>query len=463
MLQIALRILGNLDPMSKLYIRKRYFLYLGMLFFIHNLYCQNIISREHGEVFSSDLNQIPFLSFNSQDTERAVLKLIGDARESIAISLYGLENEAITEALIEAYHLRGVNVRLSSEFDSASSPSWQKLVRYGLPVRFGNAGGIMHNKYMVIDRKYVLTGSTNLTKGLHKNYNHTLVLKSPSLAREYLQDFEIQVAGYYGTTKDEAYDRIIGGLEEESHELHWDMQKHNFGTSTVRAYFTPYKDSFPEYTSNPGDLIEGREDLRLALCEETCLEAFSGSRGLCDDQDCTERACYRNSSRGRGKILYAYPNYDAEGKLYCSPYDNAMNTVLSFVRKARTSILVLAFAFRDRLLMHELIRAKEEKGIRVKVWIDRRQFQAGYKLSKGSFHSIAQRIDFLKICHPGEGLLHHKVIVIDERHLLLGSLNFSQNAVNVNDENFLIIEDAQGLAEDFYREAARIDPHCSVL
>ena len=430
--------------------RKITLLITVLVFFTQNsTHCQNTMIDRGGEL-ALQADNLSFLSFEPQRTEAAILKLIAQARESIAVSLYGFENESIADAFIEAHHQRGIRVRLSSELDSASSPSWQKLVRFGLPVRFGNAGGIMHNKYIIIDRKYVLTGSTNLTKGLYKNYNHTVILKSPALAREYLQDFEIQFAGYYALKKDEGYDRVIGGLEKQSDTLHWNAQIHNLGASTVQAYFTPYKNSFLEFRSNPG----------FPPCSETCLASVSKGKGPCIEQNCKELACYQQNSRGRGEIIYAYPNHDAQSRLYCTTYNNAMNRVLAFVRRARSSILILAFAFRDRLLMHELIKAKEEKGLDIKIWIDHRQFRSAYKLSKDSFFSLGQSIDLLKVCRrPDGGLLHHKVIVIDEKDVLLGSLNFSQNAVNANDENFLIIKNAPALARDFYREAARIDQY----
>ena len=37
------------------------------------------------------------------------------------------------------------------------------------------------------------------------------------------------------------------------------------------------------------------------------------------------------------------------------------------------------------------------------------------------------------------GTFHHKVIIIDDRILITGSLNFSDNADNSNDENTLVI------------------------
>ena len=51
--------------------------------------------------------------------------------------------------------------------------------------------------------------------------------------------------------------------------------------------------------------------------------------------------------------------------------------------------------------------------------------------------------------------LHHKVFIIDERTVILGSFNFSQNAERINDENVLIIDDAT-LAARFMEEFARV-------
>ena len=66
----------------------------------------------------------------------------------------------------------------------------------------------------------------------------------------------------------------------------------------------------------------------------------------------------------------------------------------------------------------------------------------------------------MKLCRrPDSGLLHHKVIVVDYSTVILGSLNFSKNAVNSNDENFVIIREAPALANAFYQEATRIDTY----
>ena len=38
-------------------------------------------------------------------------------------------------------------------------------------------------------------------------------------------------------------------------------------------------------------------------------------------------------------------------------------------------------------------------------------------------------------------LMHHKVFVIDETTVIMGSFNFTENAEHDNDENMLVIDD----------------------
>ena len=51
--------------------------------------------------------------------------------------------------------------------------------------------------------------------------------------------------------------------------------------------------------------------------------------------------------------------------------------------------------------------------------------------------------------------MHHKVIVIDGRTVILGSFNFFRNAAEDNDENLLIIDDP-AVAARFLDEFCRV-------
>ena len=128
------------------------------------------------------------------------------------------------------------------------------------------------------------------------------------------------------------------------------------------------------------------------------------------------------------------------------------------LRQAKKSITLLIFAFTDRVIMQELIRAKRNRNVRVRVWMDRSQYRSSCRHSIRSFKALAESIDQFKITRrPNGGSLHHKVILIDNSSAILGSMNFSSNAVNNNDENFLLIKDAPNLVKGFRDEIAKID------
>jgi phosphatidylserine/phosphatidylglycerophosphate/cardiolipin synthase-like enzyme len=51
--------------------------------------------------------------------------------------------------------------------------------------------------------------------------------------------------------------------------------------------------------------------------------------------------------------------------------------------------------------------------------------------------------------------MHNKVIVVDERYVITGSLNFSTNAEESNDENVIIIDNAE-IAKLYMQDFDRI-------
>ena len=52
-------------------------------------------------------------------------------------------------------------------------------------------------------------------------------------------------------------------------------------------------------------------------------------------------------------------------------------------------------------------------------------------------------------------VMHHKVIVIDDHITIFGSFNFSDNAAHSNDENLLIVDNAE-IAKAFKAEYDRV-------
>ncbi len=66
----------------------------------------------------------------------------------------------------------------------------QELRKNGLQVKVENFGGKMHAKSMIIDDRFIVSGSMNLTKaGNSKNDENTLIIQNENLAKQYKKYF----------------------------------------------------------------------------------------------------------------------------------------------------------------------------------------------------------------------------------------------------------------------------------
>ena len=123
--------------------------------------------------------------------ERLVDKLTA-ATAVVDAALYDLGSESIATAFINA-HNRGVKVRVFTENDYAEEEEIQQLQRHGVPVRDdGDNDGYMHHKFIVIDKRYVWTGSYNTTyNGAYKNNNNVVWIDSVQLAENFTKEFQV--------------------------------------------------------------------------------------------------------------------------------------------------------------------------------------------------------------------------------------------------------------------------------
>lgn len=375
------------------------------------------------------------LSFDPQKSEDNLVRLLKDAKVSIDIALYGFSNEKICDALLDACE-RGLTVRCVTEYDSEHEDAWLRIAEairihpeYNLTLKLGNTSGIMHNKYFIVDNKYVVTGSTNLTSGMWIHFNNLVIIRSSGLAADFQKDFEVLYAGYNATDKgnDDNLDSDNGFNVIYGNGVTWDENAHKIGEMTVQVYFTPYHYIFPSYAAT--------------------YTHWNGP----DDGDDTD-----------GYQFYNYDDEVLETVDSISDLDepNALYVIWNLLENAQKSITIYSFAFTDRVVMDLIIKAQEERDVKVKVWMERGQYFSSYSHHGKSFENFAQKVSDFKLCRKADGgLLHHKVIMIDDEILILGSLNFSSAAVNKNDENFLLIRNANKIIDSFKTEAARIDQY----
>ena len=174
------------------------------------------------EVYFSEVGaEVPSLE------KRLVARLI-DAVERIDAALYHLNSAPIADALIEA-HNRGVQVRMVIETDNIDEEAIGRLQEVGIPVADdGDPDSYMHHKFIVIDERYVWTGSYNATyNGAYKNNNNVIFIDSVPLAYNFTQEFRALFL-------DMQVEKTAGGF----------VTKLSDGTQ-ISTYFSPKNDTIP--------------------------------------------------------------------------------------------------------------------------------------------------------------------------------------------------------------------------
>lgn len=128
-----------------------------------------------------------------------------------------------------------------------------------------------------------------------------------------------------------------------------------------------------------------------------------------------------------------------------SPKDKVItNNVIPLINSAKHYIYIPAFIITHDELANAVIRA-HKRNVRVKIIVD----------ATNSFH-VRSKVKTLRQAgipvkiENYAGKMHSKTIIIDDKYLIAGSMNFSKSGENKNDENCLIIE-SERFAR-YYRE-----------
>jgi len=125
------------------------------------------------------------------------------------------------------------------------------------------------------------------------------------------------------------------------------------------------------------------------------------------------------------------------------------NAIVPIVNSAKQSIRFLTFSFTDYPLADTMSQ----------------RFNSGVDVA-GVFETVGSETDAAELrtlmCRNvpvkqdgNPGFLHHKVIVVDEQIVITGSMNFSTNAEESNDENVIIVDNAE-IARLYLQEFERV-------
>jgi len=103
--------------------------------------------------------------FPNKANVKNIVKYIGMAQKTLYICVFNITNDDLANAIIERQNA-GVDVRIISDDECAGNKGSDivKLANNGIDVRTDSAPEYhMHDKFMVVDHKFVLTGSFNWT------------------------------------------------------------------------------------------------------------------------------------------------------------------------------------------------------------------------------------------------------------------------------------------------------------
>src|SRR5690349_7205501 len=119
-----------------------------------------------------------------------LVQSVDQARVSVDVAAYSLSLVSLRDALLRARD-RGVLVRIVMESDNMDSAVPQALIDAGSPIIGDRRAGLMHNKFIVIDRSEVWTGSMNFTtSGTYDDNNNLIHIRSTKVAEDYTVEFE---------------------------------------------------------------------------------------------------------------------------------------------------------------------------------------------------------------------------------------------------------------------------------
>jgi phosphatidylserine/phosphatidylglycerophosphate/cardiolipin synthase-like enzyme len=297
----------------------------------------------------------PLSSQGTGGVDGPIVQAIDAARMSIDVAAYSISLNSIRFALINA-HKRGVQVRIVMESTNMDRSDPQALIEAGIPIVGDDRQGLMHDKFVVIDRSEVWLGSMNFTdSGAYDDNNNMIHILSTKLAENYIVEFEEMFA-----------DNLFG--------------------EDVRAA-----------TPNPNLTLDG-----------TNLEN------------------------------------------YFSPDDGVLKQLVRVLSNAEESIYFLSYSFTSNDL-GSIVREKDAAGLKVQGVMEEEQVNS----NQGTEYDPFQQAELDVRLDGIDGQMHHKVFIVDEKIVVLGSYNFSQSAEERNDENILIVYN-EALAREFIKEFERV-------
>jgi phosphatidylserine/phosphatidylglycerophosphate/cardiolipin synthase-like enzyme len=139
----------------------------------------------------------------------------------------------------------------------------------------------------------------------------------------------------------------------------------------------------------------------------------------------------------RGATVTGFRIGETRVENYFAPKDKVASQIEGLVRRAQSSVYFMAFSFTHDGIGDAMME-RAGQGVRVTGIFEK----TGSNTTFSEYGRMKEAgLDVYQDGNPYS--MHHKVIILDERTVILGSFNFSANADTANDENLLVIHDRE--------------------
>ena len=155
------------------------------------------------------LNNPTLYDYPSSKTRVDVCKLliskINSAQNSIDFAVYGFDNQDEIISAMKNARARGVNLRGVMDSNEKGEATYYDDVKLSdaADIVYDNSKKIMHNKFFIIDDKFLMTGSMNISKTGCGGYNSNsvFVIEEPEIISAYKKEFEQMHNGIFKQEK----------------------------------------------------------------------------------------------------------------------------------------------------------------------------------------------------------------------------------------------------------------------
>ena len=132
--------------------------------------------------------------FTSEDKalEQAIIPLVSSAQSNIRFLAFSFTDYPLANAMViraqSGVDVAGVYERVGSDSEASE---FATLHCGGVAVRRDGNSSFMHNKLIIVDGRFVITGSLNYsTSAEESNDENVIILDNPEIAHLYLQEFD---------------------------------------------------------------------------------------------------------------------------------------------------------------------------------------------------------------------------------------------------------------------------------